>query len=65
MRVLRFRDDPIGSGAAQPERYPTREEIREGIAGNLCRCSGYVKIEEAIQDAAGRLRGEREGHGEI
>ena len=44
---------------------PTREEIREGIAGNLCRCSGYMKIEEAIQDAAGRLRGEREGHGEI
>ena len=42
---------------------PTREEIREGIAGNLCRCSGYVKIEEAIEDAAGRLRGEREGHG--
>ena len=44
---------------------PTDEEIKEYLAGNLCRCSGYVKIEEAIQDAAGRLRGEREGHGEI
>lgn len=38
---------------------PSREEIREGIAGNLCRCSGYIKIEEAILDAAGRLRGEK------
>lgn len=28
---------------------PTEEEIREGISGNLCRCTGYVKIVEAIQ----------------
>jgi carbon-monoxide dehydrogenase small subunit len=31
---------------------PTTEEIREGISGNLCRCTGYVKIVDAIQDAA-------------
>lgn len=35
---------------------PTREEIRAGLAGNLCRCTGYVKIIDAIQAVAeGRL----------
>jgi len=32
--------------------HPTREEIREAISGNLCRCTGYVKIVDAIEDAA-------------
>jgi carbon-monoxide dehydrogenase small subunit len=31
---------------------PTRTEIREGISGNLCRCTGYNKIVEAIEDAS-------------
>jgi carbon-monoxide dehydrogenase small subunit len=31
---------------------PTEREIREGIAGNLCRCTGYVNIVKAIQQAA-------------
>jgi len=35
---------------------PTEEEIRHGISGNLCRCTGYVKIVEAIQYAAEKLR---------
>jgi carbon-monoxide dehydrogenase small subunit len=35
---------------------PTEEEIRWGISGNLCRCTGYVKIVEAIQYAAAKLR---------
>jgi len=34
---------------------PTDAEIREGIAGNICRCTGYVHIVEAIQRAAGFL----------
>jgi carbon-monoxide dehydrogenase small subunit len=35
---------------------PTRDEIREGLAGNLCRCTGYVKIVDAVQAAAEAMR---------
>jgi carbon-monoxide dehydrogenase small subunit len=34
---------------------PSEEEIREGISGNLCRCTGYVNIVKAIQQAAGEM----------
>ncbi len=36
---------------------PTAEEVRHFLAGNLCRCGSYLKIEEAVLDAAERLRG--------
>ena len=35
---------------------PTEAEIRDGISGNLCRCTGYVNIVKAIQQVAGTLR---------
>jgi carbon-monoxide dehydrogenase small subunit len=35
---------------------PTDEEVREGSAGNLCRCTGYVNIVKAVQQAAAELR---------
>ena len=38
---------------------PTEEEVRYWLAGNLCRCTGYNKIVEAVRDAARELRGER------
>jgi carbon-monoxide dehydrogenase small subunit len=34
---------------------PNEHEIREGISGNLCRCTGYVNIVKAIQQASGQL----------
>ena len=37
---------------------PNEEEINRGISGNLCRCTGYQKIVDAIQDAADRLVGD-------
>ena len=38
---------------------PTPQQIREATAGNLCRCTGYNQITEAIEDAAQRLREEK------
>jgi len=40
---------------------PTEDEIRHGISGNLCRCTGYNKIVEAIQYAADKLRADGKG----
>ena len=36
---------------------PTEEEIRRGISGNLCRCTGYTKIVESIKEAAQVMKG--------
>ena len=35
---------------------PSREEIRHALSGNLCRCSGYVRVVDAVQLAAQRLQ---------
>lgn len=37
---------------------PTRQEIQEALSGNLCRCTGYIKIYEAVELAAAKMRGE-------
>ena len=38
-------------------KHPTPEEIEEAVSGNICRCTGYVKIADAIEIAAQRLEG--------
>jgi len=42
---------------AEPD--PSRERIREAISGNLCRCTGYQQIVDAIERAAAEMRGTR------
>jgi len=39
--------------------HPTKQEIKEATAGNLCRCTGYQQIVEAIEDAAAKLMQEK------
>lgn len=36
-------------------KNPTRDEVKKGIQGNLCRCTGYENIFAAIEDAAGKM----------
>ena len=48
-------------GLLRKNASPTEDEIRHGISGNLCRCTGYNKIVEAIQFAADKLRADRTG----
>ena len=38
---------------------PTRDEIKDALSGNLCRCTGYIKIYEAVELAAAKMRGEQ------
>ncbi len=38
---------------------PSEDDIRLGLSGNLCRCTGYAKVFEAVRDAAAEMRGAR------
>lgn len=41
--------------------HPSRQEIVEALTGNLCRCTGYESIIDAIETAAGRMNGQQGG----
>ncbi|MGM0438084.1 MAG: (2Fe-2S)-binding protein [Bacillota bacterium] len=43
------------------DKNPDKKDIEEAIAGNLCRCTGYVNIIKAISDAADKLEVEKNG----
>ena len=43
---------------------PSRDAIREALSGNLCRCTGYNQILDAVEEAAARLRGEGHAFGD-
>jgi carbon-monoxide dehydrogenase small subunit len=49
-----------GTALLRSNPSPTRDEIREALAGNLCRCTGYMKIFDAVELAARELVVSRE-----
>lgn len=48
-----------GVSILEENKNPSRDEIVDGISGNLCRCTGYQQIVDSIQDAAQRLSVEK------
>ena len=48
------------AGLLLENEAPTRQEVKEALAGNLCRCTGYTKILEAVELAAERIREARD-----
>ncbi len=45
-----------GAALLHEHPHPTREQMKEALSGNLCRCTGYTKIYEAVDAAAERLQ---------
>lgn len=45
----------------QRNQNPSRDEIRRAISGVICRCTGYMKVVDAIEEAAAEMRGETVG----
>jgi carbon-monoxide dehydrogenase small subunit len=47
------------AGLLAHDPSPDRDAVREALSGNLCRCTGYVKIVDAVMAAAAAMRGEK------
>ena len=52
VRLLHAGDDSRVARAARDEPQPSEQEIRHGLEGNLCRCTGYQNIVRAVKEAA-------------
>ncbi|MDH5792015.1 MAG: 2Fe-2S iron-sulfur cluster-binding protein [Candidatus Bathyarchaeota archaeon] len=55
MRVLHLGILLSGYVLSKESPRPTEEEVKTAIEGNICRCTGYVKIVEAILDASRKI----------
>ena len=56
MRLLHLGPVDGAKALLNTNSKPTREEVRSGLAGNLCRCSNYNHYVEAVMAAAGTLK---------
>ncbi len=64
VRLLHPGNDHVRQTLLDQNPDPTREEIKKGVAGNFCRCTGYTKIFESIEAAARAMKGGRILNGE-
>ncbi len=55
--LLFLSPDPVGAGELADALHAGEEDVREALAGNLCRCTGYQNIVKAVLGAAGEMRG--------
>ena len=60
VRLLHAGHSDHREGVARSEPHPSRERICEALSGNLCRCTGYLQIVEAVEAAASRRAPDRD-----
>jgi len=58
VRLLPIRPDHVGFGRPREQSNPTDADIDDAMSGNICRCGTYVRIREALKQAAESAPGE-------